>query len=159
MTRMYGRSAKGKRCVDHIPHGHWHTNTFIAGLRCNAITAPILYDGTMNSITFLGYISEVLAPTLNKGDIVICDNLSSHKTQGVKEAIEQCGASIKYLPAYSPDLNPIELAFSKMKAIIKAFTIENFTDILNAAKQALLSFSAQTCANLFRHANYGAMLF
>lgn len=154
MARLYGRSLNGERCVDYVPRGHWHSNTFIAGLRHNSICAPILFDGPMNSETFLAYVSEVLIPTLNKGDIIICDNLASHKTIAVKEVIESSGVFIKYLPAYSPDLNPIEMAFSKMKAILKKEAARSFKDLVYATKKALLSFDPAICNNLFRHAQY-----
>jgi transposase len=154
MDRLYGRCFRGERCVDYIPRGHWHTNTFIAGLRYDRISAPMLFDGSMNSETFLAYISQVLVPTLSQGDIVICDNLSSHKATGVKENIEACGASIQYLPPYSPDLNPIEMAFSKIKALLKKDAGRSFQDILSSTKNALLSFDSNICTNLFRHANY-----
>jgi len=154
MARLYGRSLHGERCVDYVPHGHWYSNTFIAGLRHDRITAPILFDGSMNSETFLAYITEVLIPTLNKGDIVICDNLSCHKASGVKESIEECGASIQYLPAYSPDLNPIEMAFSKIKAILKKQACRSFEDILSATRDALNSFNSTQCSNFFKQAQY-----
>ncbi|MGB0373234.1 MAG: IS630 family transposase, partial [Opitutales bacterium] len=107
MARLYGRSLGSERCVDHVPYGHWHTNTFIAALRHDRLTAPMLLDGPMNSDTFLEYVTSTLIPTLKPGDIVICDNLSSHKNKAVAEALKQVGARIEYLPAYSPDLNVI----------------------------------------------------
>lgn len=112
MTRRYGRSARGTRCLASVPHGHWHTNTFLAGLRHDGVQAPWLLDGPLNGEAFLAYIQHVLGPTLQLGDIVIADNLSSHKVAGVKEALAQWGASIIYLPPYSQDLNPIENFFS-----------------------------------------------
>ena len=112
MTRRYGRSARGTRCLASVPHGHWHTNTFLAGLRHDGVQAPWLLDGPLNGEAFLAYIQHVLGPTLQPGDIVIADNLSSHKVAGVKEALAQWGASIIYLPPYSQDLNPIENFFS-----------------------------------------------
>jgi hypothetical protein len=109
MTRLYGRSQASERCVDYTPHGHWHTNTFIAALRHDRIDAPMLFDGPMNSDVFLNYVEKVLAPTLEEGDLVICDNLSSHKSPAVKKALQLVGADIIYLPPYSPDMNPIEM--------------------------------------------------
>lgn len=111
MTRRYGRSQRGKRCLAKTPFGHWHTNTFIAGLRSSEVIAPMVLDGPMNGDCFLAYLREFLAPTLRKGDIVIADNLSCHKVSGVKEIIESVGAKMLYLPPYSPDLNPIEMFF------------------------------------------------
>ena len=112
MTRRYGCSARGARRLASVPHGHWHTNTFLAGLRHDGVQAPWLLDGPLNGEAFLAYIQHVLGPTLQPGDIVIADNLSSHKVVGVKEALAQWGASIIYLPPYSQDLNPIENFFS-----------------------------------------------
>ena len=156
MARRYGRSLQSERCVDYVPYGHWHTNTFIAGLRHDGICAPILFDGSMNAITFLTYVSEVLVPTLKKGDIVICDNLSSHKAKGVKEAIESCGASIQYLPPYSPDMNPIEMLFSKMKAFLRKQACRSFEDILSATKDVLTTLTPMQCINFINHAKYAA---
>ena len=119
MTRRYGWAPKGERCVDHAPHGHWHTNTFIAALRLDRVEAPWLLDGPMNGEAFLHYIQEVLGPTLQPGDIVVADNLSSHKVDGVREAVAAHGAQIIFLPPYSPDLNPIENFFAKLKALLR----------------------------------------
>jgi hypothetical protein len=111
MMRLYGRSPIGERCRASVPHGHWQTATFIAALRHDRMSAPWLIDGPMDGILFLTYVQRVLCRELRRGDLVICDNLSSHKVQGVSEAIAACGAHLRYLPAYSPDLNPIEMAF------------------------------------------------
>lgn len=119
MTRRYGRAPKGERCLDHAPHGHWHTNTFIAALRSDRIEAPWLLDGPMNGEAFLHYIQEVLGPTLQPGDIVAADNLSSHKVAGVHEGVTTRGAQIIFLPPYSPNLNPIENFFAKLKALLR----------------------------------------
>jgi hypothetical protein len=117
MARRYGRAPRGERVIASVPHGHWKTSTFVAGLREDAITAPLVIDGAMNGETFRAYIEQFLAPTLAPGDIVIMDNLPSHKVTGVRDAIEARGASLIYLPPYSPDLNPIEQAFAKLKAL------------------------------------------
>jgi hypothetical protein len=117
MTRLYGRSLSSERCIDYTPHGHWHTNTFIAALRHDRIDAPILFDGPMNAVTFLQYVEQILAPTLDPGDIVICDNLSSHKSSEVRDALQKVGADIAYLPPYSPDMNPIEMVFSQNQSL------------------------------------------
>ena len=157
MARLYGRSLKMQRCVDYVPFGHWHTNTFIAGLRHDCICAPMLFDGSMNAVTFLAYVSEVLVPTLKEGDIVICDNLSSHKAAGVKEAIEACRAYVRYLPPYSPDMNPIEMLFSKMKAFLRKKECRSFEDILSATRDVLLAITPPQCTNLIQHAQYGSI--
>lgn len=157
MARLYGRSMGSERCVDHIPYGHWHTNTFIAALRHDSLTAPMLLDGPMNSETFLEYITSTLIPTLKSGDIVICDNLSSHKNKAVAEALEKVGVRIEYLPAYSPDLNPIEMAFSKIKSYLRAHTPSSFEEIIQRLKEAIDSFDHTICENLFKHANYATI--
>lgn len=126
MIRLYGRSQGGSRCVEHRPYGHWKTNTFIAALRLKGVEAPWMLDGPMNGAAFLAYIRMVLAPTLKEGDIVICDNLSSHKVSGVQEAVEERGAQLRYLPSYSPDFNPIEMLFSKLKAHLRSTAPRNF---------------------------------
>ena len=156
MVRLYGRSPRSERCVDLAPHGHWHTNTFIAALRHDRIDAPILFDGAMNADTFLQYIEQVLAPTLASGDIVICDNLSSHKSIAVKQALQRVGADIKYLPPYSPDMNPIEMAFSKIKAHLRANPSMTIEKIIENIAAALDSFTHNICSNLLRHAKYGS---
>lgn len=156
MARLYGRALRGQRCVDHVPYGHWHTSTFIAGLRQDHLSAPMLFDGPMNAATFLGYVREVLSPTLNQGDIVICDNLASHKVYGVKEAIEAKGAQIRYLPPYSPDLNPIEMAFSKLKAHIKKKACHTFDLLVHEVDVALNQFNPSHCANFIKHAKYAS---
>lgn len=157
MTRRYGRSLRNLRCVDYVPYGHWHTNTFIAGLRHDRVCAPMLFDGSMNAVTFLAYVSEILVPTLHENDIVICDNLSSHKVAGVKEAIENCGASIQYLPAYSPDMNPIEMLFSKMKAFLRKKACRSLDDIVNATRDALMTLTPTQCINFIKHAQYASI--
>ena len=120
MTRFYVRAPRNQRVVDAVPHGHWKTSTFIGALRCDGLTAPGLFDGAINGDAFLAYVEQVLVPTLRKGDVVIMDNLGSHKVKGVREAIEAAGASLMFIPPYSPDLNPIEQAFAKVKALLRA---------------------------------------
>ena len=115
MTPLRGWAPKGKRLVDYAPHGHWKTTTFLAALRHDALTAPAVFDGPINGASFLAWVEQLLVPTLCKGDVVVMDNLGSHKVSGVREAIEAAGARILYLPPYSPDLNPIEGTFSGMK--------------------------------------------
>lgn len=154
MTRGYGRAALSERCLCKIPHGHWHTNTFIAALRVDGLNAPWLLDGPMNGQAFLVYIKRVLAPELREGDRVVCDNLSSHHAPGVREAIESVGASLMYLPPYSPDLNPIEMAFSKLKALLRKRIAREFDELVDAIAKTLPSFTPTQCRNLLRHANY-----
>lgn len=119
MTRRYGRGPRGERLVCKVPHGHWKTSTFVAALRHNRVTAPLLLDGPMNGASFVAYVEQILAPTLRRGDTVIMDNVSIHKVAGVREGIEARGADLLYLPPYSPDLNPIEKCFSKLKASLR----------------------------------------
>ena len=119
LTRTRGRAPKGERCLAAVPHGHWQITTFIAGLRVNALTAPMVLDGPIDGPAFRTYVKTFLCPTLTQGDIVIADNLPSHKVAGIRAAIEAVGASLRYLPAYSPDLNPIEKLFAKLKALLK----------------------------------------
>ena len=127
MTRLYGRALQGKRLVDKVPNGHWKTTTLICGLRYDGVTAPFVLDGPMDGPYFLAYVEQILAPTLKKGQIVFLDNVSTHKVDGVEEAIEARGARVVFLPAYSPDLNPIEQLFARLKAFLrkmKARTVE-----------------------------------
>jgi transposase len=155
MTRLYGRAPKGKRCVDRSPSGHWKTTTFIAGLRVDGLNAPLVLDGPMDGEAFLAYVRDFLCPTLNPGDIVIADNLSSHKVKGVQEAIEATGASLRYLPPYSPDLNPIETVFSKVKALLRKAACRTVELLWLEIGQLLPLFSPRECANHFRNAGYG----
>lgn len=154
MSRLYGRSLRGKRALSKVPHGHWQTATFIAALRCDGIGAPMLLDGPMDGNAFLAYIEQILCPELKNGDVVICDNLACHKVKGVERAISATGASILYLPPYSPDLNPIEMAFSKLKASLRHAAKRSLPDLIQALSQSLCSFSSSHCLNFFRHAQY-----
>lgn len=154
MTRLYGRAPKGERVVCHAPRGHWHTNTFIAALRHDGIEAPWLLDGPMNGEAFLEYVRSVLGPTLRPGDIVIADNLGSHKVSGVREAIEERSATIIYLPPYSPDLNPIENFFSKFKSLLRKAAERNFPALLERIRDILLLVSSRECSNYLSAAGY-----
>lgn len=154
MTRLYGRAPKGERALCHAPRGHWHTNTFIAALRHDGVEAPWLLDGPMNGESFLQYITAALAPTLRPGDIVIADNLGSHKVAGVREAIEERGASILYLPPYSPDLNPIENFFSKLKSLLRKAAKRTFDGLIEAISKILLGVTPKECSNYFSAAGY-----
>ena len=156
MVRHYGRAPLGKRLVAKVPHGHWKTQTFIAGLRIDRLTAPYVIDGAMDGPSFIAYIEQVLAPTLRKGDIVFMDNLRTHKVDGVREAIEAAGASVRYLPAYSPDLNPIEMAFAKLKAALRKGAARTVRALWKLIARIIKTFAPGECANYFHHAGYTA---
>jgi transposase len=156
MVRHYGRSPCGKRLVASVPHGHWKTLTLVAALRVDRMTAPYTIDGAMDGPSFLAYVEQVLAPTLHKGDIVFMDNMRAHKIVGVREAIEVMGAELEYLPAYSPDLNPIEQAFSKLKAALRKGAARKVNALLKLIGKLVKSFAPEECANYFRHAGYAA---
>ena len=154
MARLRGRSLKGQRLHAAIPWGHWKTTTFVAGLRTTGLTAPMVLDGAMNGAAFRAYVEQMLAPSLIPGDIVIMDNLSSHKVAGVREAIKAVGAFLLYLPPYSPDLNPIELAFSKLKALLRKAAVKSVDDLWRVIGDILDEFPPHECQNFFRHAGY-----
>jgi transposase len=154
MTRLRGRAPKGKRLLATVPWGHWKTSTFIGALRCDGLTAPSVFDGAINGDAFLAYVEQVLVPTLHKGDVVIMDNLGSHKVKGVREAIEAAGAMLLFIPPYSPDLNPIEQAFAKLKALLRAKALRSVDELWNALGDLTTGFSPTECANYFRHAGY-----
>lgn len=154
MTRTRGRAPKGERCQASVPHGHWKTTTFIAGLRYNDITAPMVLDGPMDGAAFLAYVRAFLGPTLTPGDIVIADNLPSHKVAGVKEAVEATGATLRYLPPYSPDLNPIEKMFSKLKALLRKAAKRTVSELWNEIGTLLGAFSPSECRNYFASSGY-----
>jgi len=154
MARRYGRAPRGERVIASVPYGHWKTSTFVAGLRYDGITAPLVIDGAMNGTVFLAYVEQFLAPTLAPGDIVIMDNLSSHKVAGVREAIEACGASLIYLPPYSPDLNPIEQAFAKLKALLRKAAARTVEALWTNVGESLSAFSPTECANYLANAGY-----
>jgi transposase len=154
MVRRHGRSPRGERLVAGVPHGHWKTLTLVAALRIDGLTAPYVVDGAMDGPSFLAYVEQILVPTLRKGDIVFMDNLRTHKIAGVREAIEAIGAQVRYLPAYSPDLNPIEQAFSKLKAALRKGAKRTVDALLKLLGKLVKSFAPQECANYFRHAGY-----
>jgi transposase len=156
MARLRGRAPRGERCVAAIPHGHWLTTTFTAGLRADGLIAPMLLDGPMDGAAFLAYTEQVLCPELRPDDIVIMDNLPAHKVHGVRQAIEAAGASLLYLPPYSPDFNPIEMAFAKFKAILRAAAARTLEALWHAAANALSRFKPAECQNMFAHAGYDA---
>jgi transposase len=156
MTRLRGRAPKGKRLIGKTPHGHRKTTTFIAALRCDSITAPMVLDGAMNGAIFLEYVRQILLPTLTPGDWVIMDNLPVHKVFGVKAAIESVGASVLFLPPYSPDLNPIEMAFAKLKALLRKAAERTVSGLWERIGQLLAEFSRQECENYFAYQGYGS---
>ena len=154
LTRLHGRCAVGQRLLGAVPHGHWKTTTFIAGLRTTGITAPFVIDAPTNRDVFLAYIQRCLVPTLTSGDIVIMDNLPAHKVAGVRSSIEAAGAQLLYLPPYSPDLNPIEMAFSKLKALLRKAAERSVADLWDRIGTSLDQFSSTECKNYFTHAGY-----
>ena len=154
MARRYGRAPRGERCRAPVPHGHWKTTTFVGALRLGGMTAPMTLDGPMLGTAFLAYVEQVLVPTLSPGDIVVMDNLPAHKPVAVREAIEAAGATLKFLPPYSPDFNPIEMAFSKMKAFLKKVAARTIDDLWQAIAEAIDMFSPKGCENYFSAAGY-----
>jgi len=156
MTRRYGRAPVGERLVGAIPHGHWKTTTFVAALRASGMTAPLVIDGAINGDLFVAYVEQVLVPTLQPGDVVIMDNLSSHKRVRVRQAIEAAGGHLLYLPPYSPDLNPIEQAFAKLKALLRKAQERTLEGLWTFLGRALDAFASAECQNYFRHCGYNA---
>lgn len=154
MARIRGRAKRGQRCRAAVPHGHWKTTTFTAGLRLDGMTAPMVLDGPMNGDAFLAYIEQFLAPALVKGDVVIMDNLPAHKVTGVRKAIEDVGATLVYLPPYSPDFNPIEMAFSKFKAILRKAAARTIPELWGVIGEAIDQFKPDECKNYFAAAGY-----
>jgi len=154
MARLHGRAPKGERLRAGIPRGHWKTTTFVAGLRLTGMTAPMVLDGPMNRSAFLAYVQQVLVPTLAPGDIVLADNLPAHKGPLVRKAIEAAGASLVFLPAYSPDFNPIENAFAKLKALLRKAAERTIRGLWRLIGQLIDTFTPQECANYFAAAGY-----
>ena len=154
MARLRGRCRRGDRLVAGLPHGHWRTTTFVAGLRLGGLDAPMVLDGAMNGDAFLAYVRHVLVPTLRPGDIVVMDNLGCHKSAAVRAAIEAADAELRLLPPYSPDFNPIEQAFAKLKAILRKTAARTRDVLWNAVAAALDAFSPAECANYFTAAGY-----
>ena len=156
MSRRYGRAPIGERLVGTVPYGHWKTTTFVAALRVSGLTAPLVIDGAVNGDLFVAYVRQVLVPTLRPGDIVIMDNLSAHKRVEVRQVMEAAGAVLRYLPPYSPDLNPIELAFAKLKALLRKAGKRSVEELWNYLGQALDVFTSQECCNYLSHDGYSA---
>jgi transposase len=154
MARRYGRAPRGQRLRAGIPHGRWKTTTFVAGLRLSGIVAPFVLDGPIDRESFEAYVERVLVPEIRPGDIVILDNLSSHKGPGVRAMIEGAGASLRYLPPYSPDFNPIELAFSKLKALLRKASERTVEGLWTAIGHLLDTFAPQECTSYFAAAGY-----
>lgn len=154
MARLRGRSLCGERCRSAVPHGHWKTTTFTGALRLSGMTAPMVLDGPMNGAAFLAYVEQVLVPTLSAGDTVIMDNLPAHKADGVRLAIEAAGGKLLYLPPYSPDFNPIEMAFSKLKALLRARAERSVDALWDTVGKIVTLFKPQECANYFAAAGY-----
>ena len=154
MTRRYGRSRRGQPLIAAVPHGHWKTTTFIGALRATGLTAPAVFDGAINGASFLAWVEQILVPTLGQGDIVVLDNLSSHKIDGVREAIEASGAELRYLPPYSPDLNPIEQLFAKLKALLRKTAARTVDTLWVAIGQLVQTFEPEECRNYIRNSGY-----
>jgi transposase len=154
MARLYGRSPRGERCIAAVPHGHWKTTTFVGGLRLSGMTAPMVLDGAMNRPAFLAWVEQALAPTLAPGDVVVMDNLPAHKPAAVRAAIETRGAELRYLPPYSPDLNPIEMAYAKLKALLKKAAVRTVQTLWAAIAHAIQRITSQDCRGYFQAAGY-----
>jgi transposase len=154
MVRLRGRSLRGERLVGYAPHGYRKTITFVADLRLRRITAPFVLDGAMNGPMFLAYINQCLVPTLTRGDIVVMDNLPVHEVAGVQEAVEAAGSVLRYLPPYSLDLNPIEMAFAKLKVLLRKPAERAIPDLLRRTGRIAKAFSPRECTNFLRHAGH-----
>jgi len=154
LLRRFGRSPRGTRLHDHTPCGHWETHTVIAALRPDAITAPAVFDGPIDNASFLAYVEQVLAPTLRPGDVVVLDNLAVHKQPEVREAIEHVGARLRFLPPYSPDFNPIEQVFAKLKAFLRAVRPRTFDQVCELVARAMTFFTPAECQNYVQHCGY-----
>jgi transposase len=156
MTRLYGRAPLGERLVAKVPHGHWKTLTLVAACRVDGMTAPYVVDGAMDGPAFLAYVEQVLVPTLKKRDIVFMDNVRTHKVAGVREAIRTAGAELRYLPPYSPDLNPIENVYSKLKSALRKGAARTVDALTKLVGRSLKAIAPSDCAGYFRHAGYRA---
>src|SRR5262249_30947761 len=157
MVRLRGRCPRGERLISHVPQGAWKTITFVTALRHNKMVAPMVLDGPINGAAFVAYIEQCLVPTLRRGDIVVIDNLPAHKVAGVKEAIEAAGATVQYLPQYSPDFNPIEMPFSKFKAFLRKVSERTVRGLCRRIGSFVRTVSRAECRNYFRHAGYASM--
>jgi transposase len=156
MTRTYGRAARGERVVGYVPFGTWKTLTVVAALRCDGMTAPMMIRGAINGEIFLAYVEQCLVPTLKRGDVVVMDNVPAHKVDGVQDAIEAVGASLRYLPPYSPDLNPIELSYSAFKTFLRKCAARSEQKLHRRIGQFVRKLPAHNCSNFFAYAGYAA---
>lgn len=154
MAPTWGRSLKGERCLGYTPLGHWHTTTFVCALSSEGLLAPLVLDGAINGRAFVAWVEQFLAPELRPGDIVVMDNLSSHKVAGVKPAIEAAGATLRYLPPYSPDFNPIEQVFAKLKTLLRNTQARTLETLWSAIGALLGQFNADECERYIRHCGY-----
>ena len=154
MARLYGRAPRGERAIGRVPYGRWQTTTFLAGLRHDGIVAPLVLDGPIDGASFRAWVEQSLAPELDARDLVVADNLSSHKVAGVREAIEARGASLCFLPSFSPDLNPIEQLFAKLKAMLRAMAPRSREALFEAIGSAIQQVTPSECANYLAHAGY-----
>lgn len=155
MTPTRGRSPVGTRCIGHAPQNHWKTTTLICALRCEGLVAPWVIDGPVNGTAFRTWVQQVLVPVLHPGDIVVLDNLGSHKVSGVEQAIQTVGAQVRYLPPYSPDYNPIEQVFAKLKILLRKAAKRTVDELWSAIGYLLEQFPADECQRYIRHAGYG----
>lgn len=154
MARLCGWAPKGERCRAPLPHGHWKTTTFTAGLRLTGLAAPMLLDGLMHGDAFRAYVEQFLVPELSPGDIVVMHNLPAHKVFGIRQAIEAAGARLLYLPPYSPDFNPIEMAFSKLKALLRKAAARTIDDLWDTIAEIIDTFTPDECQNYFAATGY-----
>ena len=154
MARRSGRALRGHRCQAPVPHGHWKTTTFVGALRLDGMTAPMVLDGAMHGAAFLAYVEKMLVPILKPGDIVVMDNLPAHRSVAAREAIQRAGAELRFLPPYSPDFNPIEMAFSKLKASLKRRAARTIPELWDAIGEATNTFTSAECQNYFTAAGY-----
>jgi transposase len=154
MKRLYGRTAKGERLVDTMPGGHWRTTTMISAIRTGGVVTAMVTEGATDATVFRGFVEHFLVPVLRRGDIVAMDNLSSHKVSGVREAIESVGAQLWYLPPYSPDFNPIEQAWSKVKSVLRSITPKTTRQLYRAVGTALRRVTRRECQNYFANCGY-----
>ncbi len=158
LLRRYGRGPRGDRVGDHAPLSRWQTSTFIAGLRITGLTAPGVIDGAMDGDSFLAYVEQILVPTLAAGDVVIADNLAAHHVEGVQQLIAAAGATLRYLPPYSPDLNPIELCFAKLKALVRAARCRSIETLWPLLGECVPRFAPTECRNYLRHCGYSGAI-
>jgi transposase len=156
MARTHGRCRRGQRLVAAVPHGHWKTTTFVAALRADGMVAPTVIDGAVTGDLFVAYVQQQLAPVLRRGDIVVMDNLACHKRAGVRRAVEAAGAELRLLPPYSPDLNPIERAFSRLKAGLRAAAKRTVREVEDLLGELSATFDPQECRNYFGSCGYSA---